>query len=753
MANVFRLIYEGEFCDKAGDTILLQFHRYMSDATPAPTVIPIRFAGESAKPLTVSYQDDGDRKLQPIYGSGATVQIKAEGDFELSEMYTADEREWRLTVSGAENWQGWVIPDGCYEPYESKPYDVTVRCTDAIGTLKDVPFLKEDKTKYQGYVSDRDVIYDILKKTGLSLVIGHAVNTFEATMDNNFSPLAQCFPNTEGYLDTDGNPFSCYDVLKAILERWCCTLRQVDGIWQIVNQLEKSTGVVNMWRYGTANEVLSAVNIGNAVTVGGANRVFAPVNGTNGFAKGYASSMAYYKYGYPSNELFNGNFDDAFPPALPAGWVAVGGATGGSASVVDPVTNAATNNHYLIVNSGPNDDSFIVQETPIVVRAGEQVNVSFITRCDSLSGSVLVENRKLYMDLSIVTNDGWHFTEDSGWQNTPDSYRIIKRSREVSERDVTIQFSIPPRSVDYELTVGFRNWKYNSTNYPTKFENVQAGPTTDVKQTKPPVGVYYRLVQKTNQTFRPEPIVLLHSDDTNTIRNSRISISTPFPVQPPTTWSRWNYFDEDLALPHLVADTELRMHQRAYRIFEAEFVKVSPFDSARIDPNTLLTIDLLSGTYLMLSGTFDYKSGIHTLRLAEVLTDTPNYYVEMREDYGTEKDKEGLSIGTPSGVTMPPTSGEGTGAGYAYVRPEIIPFDWSVLPVTSIDMTTNGRSIFGNYPEVEIWLTIDDENESKLPGTYPIDKVLEDGMLTTLNFPDLDLELAPSQTGYFKISK
>lgn len=757
MANVYRVIYTGEFCDKAGDTILLEFSRPLPEGGPIPTPIELILGGESSNPFTVEYSSEGsdeNYKLNPIQASSATIVLKAIGDFELSEMYTEDEREWHVKASGAENWQGWVIPDGCYEPYASKPYDVSIKCTDAIGTLKDVPFLKPDKTKYRGYEQDRNLVFDILAKTGLSLDIGHAVNTFEATMFTSLSPLAQTYPNTAVFLDDNNIPLSCYDVLKSILQRWSCVLRQVDGMWQIVNILEKSRGVVNMWVFNADNTIGTARNIGNTVTVGGLNRIFSPANANNGFAKAFAASTAYYKYGYPSNDLLNPNFDDAITPALPDHWVSQDGAVAHSEVVTDPVTSAATNNHYLVITSCPNDGSFIVNDTPVVIRSGEQVQVSFVFRCDDLPGGMSA-NDKLYLALQLRADDGWHFTDNKGWVSYGAAYRKMYRAKDVDATDVSIDFSIPDRGKDYALDIGLRllTDQDSSDQYTTKFDEVKLAPQNETVLSKPPVGVYNRQTQKASLTYRPDPILLLNSDDPNLLRNSRLSIGAPSPVQTPTTWRRMGEFSENATLMHIVANSELRLHQRAYRVFEADFVKVQPFEPDRIDPNTLVTIDLLSGVYLFLSGSYNYKSGIHTLRLAEVLTAEPDYYEVLVEDYGSEKDKEGTSVGSPSGVTLPPVSGGGGSTDTQYIEPEIIPFDWSVTPVTEIDMTIGGRSIFGKYPKIEIWNTIDADNEVLYPGQYQMKRVLDAGMLEKIEFPDLDMEFAASQTGYFKLSK
>lgn len=83
---------------------------------------------------------------------------------------------------------------------------------------------------------------------------------------------------------------------------------------------------------------------------------------------------------------------------------------------------------------------------------------------------------------------------------------------------------------------------------------------------------------------------------------------------------------------------------------------------------------------------------------------------------------------------------------------EIIPFDFNVAPVSSIDMTINNREDFGNNPHLEIWVTDLDSNgtgtEYLYPPPYTVLKQKSNGQLASIDLPDLNFDFTPTKKGY-----
>lgn len=666
MANVYNTIYRGNFCSPSGEDNVIEFKQRMSDALPVPVPSDIIFSGHNDQPVIIEYLNKSDYKQEPINGCGCTINIKAIGDFELKSLYTADEREWLVVVTGDKNFTGYLIPDSCSEPYQSKPYDVSVQATDALGTLEDIPFQKTDSVKYKGFYSDVELLRICLEKTGLKLPMLIGINTYEVTMNRALPSLQQTFRDTARYLDADGNPFSCLEVIRAILEHWSARLHQFNNHWQIVNVLEKSRGNVKAWRFtaeGTAN---GFVTLGNVVIAGGIDRDIQPSSATNETVKGFKLSTAYYQYGYPTNALLNGDFDIATPPALPANWVGVAGGTGHSETRIDQTTSLPTSDHYLVIDSNGGGGGFIYNNTAVQARANQKVVISFdLEAKDAFTSSIGVYR---YLGVRLTDNLGKSYTVENGWISGVDFYVIQYRGTEFSNA-LRVSFELIQQPTDYQLNIGIQGVSdVGSGFWSTKINNVSVQPQTVSGQTAPPLGVFNRETLNAAQTYKKDPILLLHGDEPNDQRTSRISIGSDTIITPPTFWERADIVEPISGLPerqsllHIVANSELRNHQRPYQIFNGTFIGYGD-----VDINTILKIDLLSPTgWIFMSGSFDIKTGEHELRFAEVLLDEPNYVEEFAvEDYGTEKGKQGFSVGQPDSVSTPPGGSYIDTAGFA----------------------------------------------------------------------------------------
>jgi len=631
----YRERYQGSFCDKLGNNIIITFLQNVPVASIIFPVVSIQFAGEQDGPVVVDYPDNGEYKLTPINGSQCEIRIKAEGDFELSSMYTADEKEWRVVISGAWKWTGYLIPDSCIEPFASKPYDVSVRATDALGLLKDVPFQRDDLTKYKGFYSDKEVIRLCLLKTGLSLNMLVGVNTYEALMQvgNNRSPLGQSYINVEPFLNDDGTAMDCYTVIESILRRWSARLHQFNGVWQIVNVMEKSLGNVFAYNFNPDGGHESPdVTLGNSLIAGGQNRLLKPVGNTS-FAKAFKQSEAYYEYGYISNALFNGDFDTwtTKPNGLPDGWEMTGGTSG--TTMIRYQDGYATSDYFIEIGNGGTGG--IKPITPVQIRQYDFPTITFdLYAIESIAYGGTGRGR--YISVFISNSNGFWYTAD-GWKQTNQAY-VIKKDSGDFLKQMRIEIKVDPLEDDYLmsitiLAVGLAN----GVHFKTSINNVNISAGFGTGREKNAIAESNLQVLLTKQSFVPDRLDISHSDDSNPTRTSGIRINSTndfFPLVNPndapfsSLWKRAG-ITEYLPLLSTVANTELRLHQRAYRIIDFEYYGDQP-----LDINTLLSVDLLEGTYIFLSGSFDLKSGIPRLKFAQVLTEAVLVNETLKMDYG-----------------------------------------------------------------------------------------------------------------------
>lgn len=662
MAIVYYSKYSGVFCDKFGNNINIDLkHRetVADGVVLTPISTPIKLVGHDESPAVVSYKKpDEDYKLNPLNGSEFTLNILADDDFQLSDLYTSDEKEWLLEISGGWNWSGYVIPDSCSEPFSAKPYPVTISATDGLGLLKDIPFANADGTKYTGLNRDRNILKVALEKTGLKLPMVIGVNTFDYTMSlvsGDKCPLDLTFIDQSRFLDEDGNAFSCEEVIRSILARWSARLHQFDGKWQIVNALELAQGHVKAYSYNVNGDFTGVSELVNTITAGGLNRDIIPVGNTQ-LAKAFKQSIGYYQYGYIANQLVNGDMNKWTnkPTGLPDGWSTFNSGTVTATTKIRQSNGFDTTDYYIEFNDA--GQGGIVNNTPVQIRANETAQVNFdLYSPGSSSGS---SNANSYISVLIQADNGKWFT-NTGWKDTAGFYVITKNKTDYINQ-LTINFNVDPQPLDYQITFGvLAVGDADGTHHVTSLNNVAVKPTSD-STTKPAIGSFTKLESVSQQSYKPEPILLLHSDDRNEERTSLINIGSADSGSHPTEWYRANpvFSGEHKTLLEMVADTELRLHSRPYRVFEATF-----FGYDEIDINTLLTVDLINGNFVFLSGDFDLKTGDHNLRFAEALTDSIDYVETTAQDYGEIADTN--SVGSPVGVGSTVTSSYVDNGSYA----------------------------------------------------------------------------------------
>ena len=640
MALIYKEIYKGEFCNQSGDMVYMSLKRRLESTLPDPVSIELKFSAPGDQPITISNPDKGEYKLEPINGTECSIGLIADENFELADLYTADEREWLVLITGAMKFTGYLIPDSCSEPYSPKPYDVSISATDAVGTLKDIPFQNEDKTKIKGKRSDREVLTLALSKTGLKLGMAIGVNIYETSMTNktiNDDPLSQAFIDCQRFIDEEQNAFSCEEVIRSIMVRYSARLRQFNNEWQIVRIPELINGVVPARRFDNNGVLIGNISLGNVIDAGGSNRTLRPVGNTS-FDKAFLSSIAYYQYGYLGNTLINGDMDTwtSKPNGLPDGWVLVqNGGTITATTGVRLTSQGEETTDYFINISG-NGGGRVENTNPVQIRANETPRVSldwYAPNSLNLPGSPF---NKRYLPLLIKSNNSLYFT-NSGW-STNFGYYLSGYDASAAAAQNNISFDVTPQNVDYFITIGLLNLRIVDGNQTdTSFNNVAITSGTDAA-IKPAIGLFNKQTQVTNQTYTPEPILLLHGDDLNLQRTSLIYING-------LPSSSWVYNGVTKTLLQWVANSELILHSKPSRILEAQFKGYG-----EIGPNTILNVDLLGAKFMYLSGDFDLKLQNHSLRFIQIPDYEPPYIEVQSEDYGGAKNSAGQSVGAPNGV-------------------------------------------------------------------------------------------------------
>ena len=191
-----------------------------------------------ANPFVLSWAGLAETNIfTPVIASVATISLISETDFMFLDLFTQDERKYRVkqykdTGSGLElKWVGFVLPMAYSEPYDTEEnYEVTITANDQLGNLKDIDFSDDSGNPFVGTMSCLDAICAILRKTDIHLNVRESVNIFETTMqtDAEDSAIQQAFFDALVYQEK-----TCEEALQALLVTYGARLYQAEGYWHI----------------------------------------------------------------------------------------------------------------------------------------------------------------------------------------------------------------------------------------------------------------------------------------------------------------------------------------------------------------------------------------------------------------------------------------------------------------------------------------------------------------------------------------
>ena len=195
---------------------------------------------------------------QLVLGSEATLSIVAQAGDRLGDLACEDERQLRLdlTRAGALAWTGWVLPDLYEEPLLARPYVLTVRATDALGTVQQVPFTDAAGQPLTGLQTHWQLLRGLLDRLNLPLpwAVLHQLYPVGVAATAADEPLQLVSTDAAGFADDKGKPWTCGQVLLALLNYHQMRVQQREGSWYFERLPELNAGPLAHRRYDAAGQ-------------------------------------------------------------------------------------------------------------------------------------------------------------------------------------------------------------------------------------------------------------------------------------------------------------------------------------------------------------------------------------------------------------------------------------------------------------------------------------------------------------------
>lgn len=213
------------------------------------------------------------QKYEALKSVGADINVIAQTDRQLLDLYTADYKEWIVVIvkNNVVDFLGYVEPE-LYEQSlrTANNYPVSIVVNNGINILEREKYLKPDETQYRGLSNKFKVLTHVIEKITVDLPISQLFISSQIRVNSSTGSVDHCVleelvVNEDNYIDEDENPFDCKKVLQAILSPLNLSLFILgDSIW-VVSQAELGiSGPLNVYKYyiSGANGQVSTVSAG-----------------------------------------------------------------------------------------------------------------------------------------------------------------------------------------------------------------------------------------------------------------------------------------------------------------------------------------------------------------------------------------------------------------------------------------------------------------------------------------------------------
>ena len=199
------------------------------------SVLPLVGTGD---PISIQW-DGNDDFYSPIIGSSCSINLFVTDDVSYDDFYTADEREYQVKVyyqnggSYVLYWIGWLMVDQFREAVTSKPFEISLRAFDGLGSLNayKMPISSTSTSKSLLWY-----IYNSLDNLDLGLDIYISNDIRKTSPEPNTYTIYDQAPNVITFqLMDDLNLPDAKKTLEQILKFTNARIFQSLGRWYIIN--------------------------------------------------------------------------------------------------------------------------------------------------------------------------------------------------------------------------------------------------------------------------------------------------------------------------------------------------------------------------------------------------------------------------------------------------------------------------------------------------------------------------------------
>lgn len=390
--------------------------------------------------------------LEALIASSLDISLEADENLTLQDLYTEEESKFKCSLKRNDKviFYGILKPDGIWEDFVSNRWEISMDAMDGLSILKDLSFVKDNGTFYEGKITQFEALKQCLKRIGYELPINISKDlpTYSGFSSND-SILKSVLMNADRFYQdkkTDAI-MDCEEVLKSILEPYNATIIQMNGEWWVYRSIDVADSMAFIRYDGeTKTDIVwnADLNIGSHIDEFDIFHI-----GTNQKKSINPSTQAFrvnYKYGEVQNALQNPEL------IFESDYTADGWLTDNDPDYVYVDLNNGIGVHvdeYLTVDSAYFYWDLLTLDQSVSVKIGQNINVQldFIT-------SLLNGNDRCDINFYLSTPN--FIFQNGEWKPKPATPELYSHSQNIGNGngDISVSFGNAPETGNISLRVG-----------------------------------------------------------------------------------------------------------------------------------------------------------------------------------------------------------------------------------------------------------------------------------------------------------
>ena len=262
------------------------------------------------------------KTMDMLRGSTLKMQLLADTTNDYYKRLIETVGDKKLTVTfykdGDVYWNGFIKPDGIVESFVTDRWIIIVQAVDGLGFIDNISFLNEDGNKYQGNLSEIDILKRCLVLTGQTMNFRVYYMNLFYTVDEDApiltnTALKTTYVNTDRYVndDQESTVFTVKEVMQSLLKKYGAFITQEDNIWHIVRLKDYFTTdtSIEYWEYDLDSSAIGSFTVDHRTSLGSHIDDYDPCHSGGNQQKNYKSALGaykvYYEYGFRASILNN----------------------------------------------------------------------------------------------------------------------------------------------------------------------------------------------------------------------------------------------------------------------------------------------------------------------------------------------------------------------------------------------------------------------------------------------------------------